>query len=140
MLRIAKQKFRDANVSVNLHEGRASDAPFQEQFFDRVVSSLVFHHLDAVEKLNTLRRIRTWLRPGGELHITDWGKAQNPLMRVAFLPVQMLDGFKTTADSVNGRLPEFMREAGYIDVAETHREMTALGTLSLYRGTNAPLS
>ena len=140
VLKLAEQKVRDANVASKLHEGRASEAPFQEQVFDRVVSSLVFHHLDTEEKLKTLRRIKTWLRPGGELHIADWGKAQNPLMRVAFLPVQMLDGFKTTADSVKGKLPELMREAGYVDVAETHREMTLLGTLSIYRGKTAPLS
>lgn len=140
VLNIAKQKFRDANVEVTLHHGRASEAPFHEQSFDRVVSTLVFHHLDEDEKLRTLRQIKTWLRPGGELHIADWGKAQNLLMRVAFLPVQLLDGFKTTSDNVKGKLPAFMRQAGFSQIEETHREMTLFGTLSLYRGKTAPLS
>lgn len=51
-------------------------------------------------------------------------------MRPAFLLVQLLDGFETTADSVPGGL---MREAGFIDAIKTPRQRTRLGTPSLYR-------
>ena len=54
-------------------------------------------------------------------------------MRLAFLPVQILDGFATTSESVRGLLVPLMREAGFEEVAETYQERTALGTLSLYR-------
>lgn len=140
VLKIAEQKFSAAGVSINIHQGPASEAPFAKASFDRVVSTLVFHHLSTDDKLKTLRRIRTWLKPHGELHIADWGKAQNSLMRAAFVLVQVLDGFKTTTDNVKGKLPELIHEAGFTGVEETHREMTVFGTLSLYRGTNAPLS
>jgi hypothetical protein len=43
--------------------------------------------------------VREWLRPGGELHIADWGNAQNVLVRVAFFGVQLLDGFGTTTET-----------------------------------------
>ena len=46
VLKLAEQKVRDANVAIKLHEGRASEAPFQEQVFDRVVSTLVFHNFE----------------------------------------------------------------------------------------------
>jgi hypothetical protein len=55
-------------------------------------------------------------------------------MRVAFLAIQLLDGFATTADNVRGLRPTYMTEAGFRSVEETHREMTVFGTLSLYRG------
>ncbi len=54
-------------------------------------------------------------------------------MRLAFVPVQLLDGFETPSDNVKGRLVPLMREAGLRQVAETRRERTAFGTLSLYR-------
>jgi ubiquinone/menaquinone biosynthesis C-methylase UbiE len=73
------------------------------------------------------------LKPGGELHVADWGKARDPLMRTAFLGIQLLDGFTTTADNVHDRLPKFMREAGFAEVEETQRYATMLGTISLYR-------
>lgn len=49
------------------------------------------------------------------------------------LLVQLLDGFKTTADNFGGLLPEFFRAVGFQEVEETARYMTVVGTLSLYR-------
>lgn len=133
ILRIARQKVSAAGVEIELHEGLAFAPPFAPQSFDRVVSSLVFHHLTTEDKRRTFAQVRSLLRPGGELHIADWGKAQNPLMRFAFLSVQALDGFLTTTDKVRGLLIPLMQETGFTEVAETHRTMTPLGTLSLYR-------
>jgi len=73
------------------------------------------------------------LRPGGELHVADWGKASNFAMRLAFYSVQLLDGFATTTDSVEGRLPEFIRDAGFVDTWETGQVSTIFGSLSFYR-------
>lgn len=133
ILSIAKQKTAAAGVEIELHEGMAFAPPFAPRSFDRVVSSLVFHHLTTEDKRRTFTQVRQLLRPGGELHLADWGKAQNSLMRLAFLGVQLLDGFQTTTDNVRGCLIPFMREAGFAKVAETHHAMTPLGTLSLYR-------
>jgi ubiquinone/menaquinone biosynthesis C-methylase UbiE len=132
-LAVARDKAAGESVAPELVRALAWEAPFEPGSFDRVVSSLVFHHLTMENKRRTLRKIREWLRPGGELHVADCGKPHGPLMRLAFLPVQLLDGFETTQDSVRGVLPSLMREAGFGDVAETHRERTMLGTLSLYR-------
>ncbi len=93
----------------------------------------MFHNLDRATKLAALREIRRVLTPGDQLHIADWGRAANPLMRAAFLPVQLLDGFATTADNVRGRLPALMTEAGLADTFETGRIATPCGTVSLYR-------
>jgi cyclopropane fatty-acyl-phospholipid synthase-like methyltransferase len=134
VLSIARTKVREAGVEIELTQGNASNTPFPPQTFDRIVSSLVFHHLTTADKRRALEAARSLLRAGGELHVADWGRAQNPLMRVAFLAVQLLDGFATTADNVRGRLPELMAEAGFVSVEETHREMTIFGTLSLYKG------
>ena len=133
VLAIAAAKIRRAGLDIELQEGLASEAPFAPATFDRVVSSLVFHHLATDEKRRTLQRIRTLLRPGGELHVADWGKAQNVAMRTAFIAVQLLDGFATTADNVQGLLPVLMAEAGFESVVETHRQNTVFGTLSFYR-------
>jgi len=53
-------------------------------------------------------------------------------MRMAFLLVQVLDGFETTGDNVAGLLPELIRTAGFGSVQESARYMTVVGTLSLY--------
>jgi len=131
-LEIARKKATEAQVEIELHEVLAWDAPFEPESFDRVVSSLVLHHLRDRDKLRTLQLVQEWLRPNGELHIADWGKAQNALMRVAFIGVQLLDGFQTTTENVRRGLVPVLRDAGFCSVRETHREMTLFGTLSLY--------
>jgi ubiquinone/menaquinone biosynthesis C-methylase UbiE len=133
ILKIAKRKVTAAGLEVELHQGLASAPPFNMGSFDRVVSSLVFHHLTTEEKRKTFAKIRELLKPGGELHAADWGKPQNLLMRVAFLSVQMLDGFSRTSDNAGGRLIPLMEEAGLDSVSETGQRMSPLGTLSLYR-------
>ncbi len=132
-LGIARNKAAEAGVEIEFHQALAWDAPFEPKSFERVVSSLVLHHLLDRDKLRTLQRVREWLRPDGELHIADWGKAQNALMRAAFVGVQLLDGFETTTENVRRGLVPVLKRANFRSVEETHREMTLFGTLSLYR-------
>lgn len=122
-----------AGLHITLDHGLAYELPYPDNSFDRVVSSLLFHYLTRENKVRTLREALQVLRRVGELHVADWGKAQNKLMRMAFLLVQMLDGFKTTTDNVKGLLPHLFRAAGFKDAQELARHMTIVGTLSLYR-------
>ncbi|MDZ4878066.1 MAG: 2-methoxy-6-polyprenyl-1,4-benzoquinol methylase, mitochondrial [Chroococcidiopsis cubana SAG 39.79] len=133
VLEIAKTKAVKTGLKIALDRGMAFELPYPDRSFDRVLSSLVFHHLTRDNKVRTLKEVFRVLKPGGELHVADWGKPQNTLMRVAFLLVQMLDGFNTTADSVNGLLPELFSQAGFEDIQQTDRHITLFGTLALYR-------
>ncbi len=132
-LEIAREKAAKAEVEIEFHEALAWEAAFEPKSFERVVSSLVLHHLLDRDKLRTLQLVRECLLPDGELHIADWGKAQNALMRAAFVSVQLLDGFQTTTENVRRGLVPILRTAKFDCVEETHREMTLFGTLSLYR-------
>ena len=82
--------------------------PFEDKSFDKVYSSLVFHQLDSVTKLKCLLEINRILKPEGELIIGDWGKAKTKWMRFSFYLVQLLDGFKTTNDNVNGLMIKYI--------------------------------
>lgn len=42
-------------------------------------------------------------------------------MKLAFIPVRLLDGFAPTRDNVRGNLPALLREAGFVDVEETRQ-------------------
>lgn len=131
-LGIAGEKVARSGLNITLDEGMAFNLPYPDNSFDRVFSGLLFHHLTREDKKRTLKEVYRVLRPDGELHVADWGKAGNPLMRSAFFLVQLLDGFKTTADNVNGLLPEFFSQAGFQDVRETARYATMFGAMALY--------
>lgn len=134
VLRRAADKIAAAGVDIALDHGLADHLSYPDASFDRVVTSLLLHHLTSDTKRRVLAEIFRVLRPGGQLHIADWGKAQDVVMRAAFLVVQLLDGFATTTDNVQGRIPLMLRGAGFAEVHELERLRTVYGTLSLYRG------
>ena len=131
ILDIARRKAARAGVEVALDRALSHALPYADGQFDRVVSSLFFHHLGPADKLRTLREVRRVTKPGGELHVADWGRPVNALMRGLFFPVQLLDGFANTRDHVAGRLPELVTAAGFVDVAERATFGTIYGTLTL---------
>jgi len=132
-LEIARAKAGRVGVHIKLDRGMAIALPYADNHFDRILSSLLFHHLKREDKLCALQEALRVLRPSGGLHIADWGKAADRRMRTAFLLVQCLDGFKTTADNVHGVLPELLSGAGFASVRESERFRTVFGTLSLYQ-------
>lgn len=118
---------------VELVHGDATIPPFDPGSFDRVVSSLVLHHLTWEQKLRALSAARTLLQDDGELHVADWCSPHDVVMRGMFLVVQLFDGFETTRDNVRGDLPDLIREAGFGDVVETYRQRTPFGSMAIYR-------
>jgi ubiquinone/menaquinone biosynthesis C-methylase UbiE len=129
----AREKAARAGLQIRFDTALSHEMPYGDASFDRVISSLFFHHLGPDGKRRTFAEVFRVLKPGGELHVADWGRAANTLMRFAFLGIQLLDGFANTADNVAGRLPELMTAAGFSGIRETGRISTMWGTLSLYR-------
>jgi ubiquinone/menaquinone biosynthesis C-methylase UbiE len=133
VLALARAKAEAAGLAIELREGMAYELPFAPATFDRVVSSLVFHHLADDDKGRAFREVQRVLRPGGECHVADWGRPANALMTMASYGVSLLDGAERTRVNLEGRLPDVMRAAGLDDVRETERWSTVFGTLAFYR-------
>ncbi len=106
--------------------------PFPDTSFAHVVTSLFLHHLNTENKLDTLKQMYRVLKPGGMLHIADWTSPSNKIMRLLFYGVQILDGFETTTDNINGMLPEFIEDAGFSNVVLACTFDTVHGTIGLY--------
>lgn len=129
----ARKRIAESGAQAELLEARAEALPFEDSSFDRVISSLLFHHLRTDGKRVALEEARRVLKPDGELHVADWGRPDGLLMRAAFLPVRVLDGFETTSDNARGALPAMIAFAGFERVEETRRRRTAFGTLVFIR-------
>lgn len=133
ILEFAKAKANAAGVEVEFINSNATDIPLDTGSVDRIVSSLFFHHLLPDTKIRVLTDALRVLASGGELHLSDWGKPANILMRALFYPVRVLDGFANTRENVQGLLPALIREAGAGQVAEQALYNTMFGTLRLLR-------
>lgn len=133
VLRRAKAKAVRVQAQVRFEQGFAHDvASFAAHAPTKIVSSLVFHQTSLAEKEQGLSAMLAALRPGGELHIADYGLQRTPLMRSLFRQVQRLDGFENTAPNAEGVLPMLMSKVGFADVDERAVIPTPTGSISLY--------
>ncbi|MEJ3655717.1 class I SAM-dependent methyltransferase [Actinomycetes bacterium KLBMP 9759] len=111
----AELKADRAGLPVRWVRGFGGDLPFEAASFDRVLTALALHHLDGPAQVAALAEIRRVLRPGGSLHIVDFGgeHEHNPLRRNRRLAANSGDA-----------IPQRLREAGFTDVTETgHRSV-----------------
>jgi len=131
ILAIASRKAKEQGVDVTFDHGMAFSLAYDDSSFDRIISSLVFHHMTRDNKAKALHEANRVLRSGGELHIADFGKPQNALMTIASLPWRLFDA-KTTADNMKGLMPNLMRNAGFVEVRESGRYMSMFGSICIY--------
>jgi ubiquinone/menaquinone biosynthesis C-methylase UbiE len=130
ILEIARAKANEAGVELSLDEGMAYQLPYSDHTFDRVLSSLVMHHLTREDKQRTFHEIYRVLNPGGELHIVDFGK---PYGVYGILASQIGKRLEQASDNFKGLLPLMMRRAGFIQVSETGCFQTIFGSLIFYQ-------
>ena len=116
-------------------EGLADELPFADGEVDAVMTSLVFHHLPLAVKRAALTEIRRVLRPGGRLVVADWGPPQDPVMSLAFLALQCLDGFANTNDNRRGLVPQLITETAFDGLGVLRRLRTVAGTFEVMAAT-----
>ena len=126
----AREKAAEAGVNIVFDQGMAYQLPYPDQSFDRIVASLLLHHLTLDDKRRALAETFRVLKSGGELHIADFGKPHTVFMACVSFIVRWLE---EAYEHVKGMVPELIREAGFAQVEETGRFTTAFGTLVLIR-------
>jgi ubiquinone/menaquinone biosynthesis C-methylase UbiE len=128
----ARRKVKQAGVPVTFHEGLATELPFPDGSLDRVTSSLVIHHLPTEAKARAFAEAHRVLKPGGEIHIADFGPPRSPIGRAI---ARLAEGFEQASDNLKGRLPQLLADAGFEGVREEDRVLTPIGPVVFLRGT-----
>jgi len=109
MLKVAKYKSTLQKVSVNFDIGFTNNLPYPDEYFDRVLSSIMIHHLKTPDKIKTSQEVYRVLKPGGQLHIIDFGK---PITWYGKLLGPLLHEFEEANDNIDGKLPEMFGAPG----------------------------
>ena len=131
ILKIAERKAAKKGVNIQFDKGLSFALPYADESFDRVFSSLFFHHLTREDKLKTLHEVLRVLKPDGELHIADWGLPANFLMKFVSYGVELLDGSETTGDNFKGLMPSLISETGFGETEEKQYFNSLFGTIRL---------
>jgi ubiquinone/menaquinone biosynthesis C-methylase UbiE len=131
VLALARRKTTRAQLDIALFRGTAAELPFAGMTFDRVLTSLVVHHLSTENKQSAIREVYRVLKPGGEFYLVDFGPPSSVLMR--FLTA-IVGRFEKLSDNTSGRLPVMMTGAGFTDVTQVDKFNTVFGTVAYYRG------
>jgi ubiquinone/menaquinone biosynthesis C-methylase UbiE len=134
---LAMAEAKQGAAAVEWKAGLADALPLADRSCDRVTMSLLLHHLDADGKRVALAEAHRVLCGGGRLHIADWGKPQDPLMRAGLFTLALVDGFDGIRDHAAGRLPAFVKEAGFAAVRRHDQLRTAWGSLELLSATRS---
>lgn len=128
-LAIARRKCERAGVGVQLERGFADALPYADAAFDRVLSSLMLHHLSREAKRAAFREVRRVLRPEGRLHVLDFGP---PRGAYAALWARIHALGEEARDNVVGAIPALLGEAGLEGVRELGHRGSLFGTMVYY--------
>jgi SAM-dependent methyltransferase len=126
----AQRKAGREALSMQLDRGFAEELPYPDASFDRVLSALMFHHLGPEEKERTLDEARRVLKPGGSLHLLDFGGEQ---VRSDGFIARLHHRSESLRDNFGDRIPTLMREAGFADPTEVAHRVTIAGRFTYYR-------
>ncbi len=124
-LTIAQAKLAGMYRTPQLIQGSAEDLPFKDQSFNRVVSTLVFHHLSTTAKTKAIAEIYRVLKKDGRFYLIDFGQPQNFLTAGLLWLGSWFDGRENLRANLQGVIPEMLRAAGFKveEIAKPYRAL-----------------
>jgi ubiquinone/menaquinone biosynthesis C-methylase UbiE len=115
---------------IRFERGYAQRLPYRDGEFDRVLSSMMLHHLDSDAKAAAAAEVFRVLRPGGRLHIVDMG---GNMTAHDGLSARLTLRSPLAAGNLGDAIPGVLRSAG-LDCAEVDTHVQRfVGRLTYYR-------
>ncbi len=126
------QRKAHALSGIRFERGYAQHLPYADGEFDRVLSSMMLHHLDDDAKTAAAAEVFRVLRPGGRLHLVDIGGDMTPGDGLA---ARLVIRSQHAAGNLGEAIPRLLRAAGFdCTQVATHRQRV-VGRLTYYRAT-----
>jgi ubiquinone/menaquinone biosynthesis C-methylase UbiE len=126
----AGRKARRAGLAIRFDQGFADALAYPDGSFDRVFSSMMFHHLADGDREKMLREVRRVLKPGGRLEFLDFAgpasSGHGPLGRL----VHSHHRLKDNADS---RILELLTRGGFWNLRKVREQRAAFGRLTFFQ-------
>ena len=119
-------------TGIRFERGYAQRLPYGDGEFDRVLSSMMLHHLDEDAKTAAAGEVFRVLRPGGRLHLVDMG---GDMTTHDGLAARLVKHSSHAAGNLGDAIPRLLRAQGF-DCAEVASQRNRfVGRLTYYRAT-----
>jgi len=122
----AAGKSSRAGVTARFDRGFADALPYADAAFDRVFSSMMFHHVARRDKPGVLAEVRRVLAPGGRLEFLDFAGGTHSLL------AHVLHG-RNASQAADVRLLALMAEAGFATARRLATQRTVAGAIAYYQ-------
>jgi cyclopropane fatty-acyl-phospholipid synthase-like methyltransferase len=130
ILQVARRNAAEAGVEIAFREADiarlAATGPY-----DRVYSTLVFHHLSPVGKHEASAAVQRALARDGSFVIADFGRPRGALQWVLYSVAGWVDGAENTIPHRDGRFEQALR-ASFGSVRSTAMWRTIFGTIEVF--------
>jgi len=126
----ARGKAERAGLSIRFDQGFADALGSADEAFDRVFSSMMFHHLGKDEKSGMLREVRRVLKPGGRLELLDFSGPDADLHGAVS---RLVHSHRRLKGNSPAEILRLMADAGFVDAGRLRSESTIFGRLVFYQ-------
>src|SRR5262245_41858034 len=131
----ARRKAERTAVSIQLDQGFSDELPYPDTFFARGFISINVHPLQAGEKEKTLREVRRVLKPGGSLHLLDFGGTES---RHHGVLARLFHSSHSLKDNSESRIIALMSQAGLVNPKMVGSRALLLGKIIYYQASAVP--
>lgn len=135
----ARRKARRAGLAVRFDHGYAQELPYPDASFERLLSSLMLHHVETSAQAAMFAEMRRVLVPGGQLVLADIARPVGP--HALFGRLRRSNNHRRSHDHGQwgglDALPDQLARARFAATTELHPVTTRLGRIRLFRATEA---
>jgi ubiquinone/menaquinone biosynthesis C-methylase UbiE len=126
----AKRKAKQAGVSVRFDQGFGDALGYADRRFDRVFSSMMFHHLESHEQQSLLLEIRRVLKPDGRLELLDFEGPESDRHRGLS---RLIHSHHRLSGNSPDRILTLLARAGFSDGRMTDSRRTLFGRIAFFQ-------
>jgi ubiquinone/menaquinone biosynthesis C-methylase UbiE len=126
------QRKLHGKTGIRFDRGYAQDLPYADGEFDRVLSSLMLHHLDSNAKAAAAAEVFRVVRPGGRLHVVD---VEADVTEIDGRLARFFARRQRAAAHFEDSIPEVLSAAGFDCITLSTRRHPVVGRVTFYRAT-----